>query len=146
MSTNDVNYTATYEIGLEKHNGAYLPPTIAVDFDGTLCDNEWPAIGEPHEEVIEWVKTQKTYGWKLILWTNRSGKSLDEAVDWCKERGIIFDAINSNLPEVIMAFGGRDSRKITADIYLDDRSKHPLDIIGKNYNQRYWAKYQKTEI
>lgn len=117
-----------------KNDELYLPPIIAVDFDGTLCDNEWPAIGEPHEEVIEWVKEQKYYGWKIILWTNRSGKDLDDAVDWCKERGIIFDAINSNLPEVIMSFGGRDSRKITADIYLDDKSRHPLTIQKQRYN------------
>lgn len=128
----------------------YLPPIIAVDFDGTLCDNEWPAIGEPHEEVIEWVKSQKYYGWKLILWTSRSGKQLDEAVDWCKEHGIIFDAINSNLPEVIMAFGGKDSRKITADIYLDDKSRHPASLYISNQT---WSRqslqenmFPKTEV
>ena len=94
----------------------------AVDFDGTLCRNAYPDIGEPRQEIIDFVlREQKEFGAKLILWTNRTDKQLDEAVRWCNERGIIFDAINHNIPEVIETFGG-DTRKVFAHYYLDDRS------------------------
>lgn len=97
---------------------------IAVDFDGTLCKNAWPDIGEPRREVIDYVLREQRAGAKLILWTNRHHKRLKEAVDWCKERGVIFDAVNANLPEIVRAFGG-DTRKVFADEYLDDRAVNP---------------------
>lgn len=93
---------------------------IAVDFNGTLCSNAWPYIGRPNEPVIEYVKHQKATGAELILWTNRSGERLDEAIWWCREHGIEFDAVNANLPRMIAAFGN-DPRKVYADEYLDDK-------------------------
>lgn len=94
---------------------------IAVDFDGTLCEDRWPEIGEPKQEVIDYVKSEQENGAKIILWTNRTGWALSYAVVWCYDRGLLFDAVNENLPEVLELFGGRDSRKITADEYIDDR-------------------------
>ena len=99
-------------------------PIIAVDFDGTLCEGRWPAIGEPREAVIETMRVAQAAGARLILWTNRQGAYLQEAIAWCAERGLIFDAVNANLPETLERYGG-DSRKITADIYLDDRATLP---------------------
>lgn len=66
---------------------------IAVDFDGTLCENKWPEIGIPNEELIEYLKKRQANGEKLILWTNRVGDRLDEAVKWSAEKGLIFDAV-----------------------------------------------------
>ena len=61
---------------------------IAVDFDGTLCENKWPEIGEPKQDVIEYVRYQhETNGARLILWTNRHGDKLDQAVSWCEKHG-----------------------------------------------------------
>lgn len=104
---------------------------IAVDFDGTLCGNAWPAIGAPRNGVIDYVLWRQKGGAKLILWTNRTGQRLDEAVDWCREQGIIFDAVNKNLPEMIERFGG-DCRKVFADEYLDDKGVLP-DTIEKRF-------------
>lgn len=95
---------------------------IAVDFDGTLCENKWPEIGKPHTDVIEYVKKRKNAGDKLILWTNRVEDKLDAAVQWCREQGIVFDAINANLPEIVESFGS-DTRKIFANEYIDDRNR-----------------------
>ena len=95
---------------------------IAVDFDGTLCENAWPGIGEARNGVIDYVLAQKDTGAKIILWTNRNGERLDEALRWCAERGLEFDAVNENLPEVIQMFG-RDTRKVYADEYWDDKSR-----------------------
>ena len=94
---------------------------IAVDFDGTLCENAWPGIGEPRQAVIDYVQDARRNGARLILWTNRSGDKLKEALAWCAEQGIVFDAVNENLSEMIEKFGG-DCRKVFANEYIDDRA------------------------
>lgn len=94
---------------------------IAVDFDGTICENKYPAIGEPRRSTISYLKEKQKKGAKLILWTCRVDELLDSAVKWCRNQGLIFDAVNENLPEVVAAFGG-DIRKIFANEYIDDRN------------------------
>ena len=94
---------------------------IAVDFDGTLCTNNWPDIGKPNLSFIEWLKQKKRDGAKLILWTCRDGDILNQAVAWCKEQGLYFDAINDNIPEATNKFG-TNSRKIFANVYFDDKA------------------------
>ena len=103
---------------------------IAVDFDGTLCENKWPEIGEPILPMLAYIKKRKRHGARLILWTNRSGERLDEAVAWCAARGIAFNAVNENLPEIIQQFGS-DCRKIYADEYIDDRAFNAIDLTAK---------------
>lgn len=115
---------------------------IAVDFDGTMCRNEWPGIGEANEEVINYIVSEKQNGAKLILWTNRSGKNLDEAVVWAKEHGVEFDAVNDNLPESVEYFGG-NSRKIYATEFIDDRATRMfrLPYTGKEFGgMTEWAR------
>ncbi|MBE5846714.1 MAG: hypothetical protein E7300_03460 [Lachnospiraceae bacterium] len=97
---------------------------IAVDFDGTLCIDAYPSIGAPNLPLICYLKQMKERNSRLILWTCRSGEPLKEAVAWCIRQGLTFDAVNENLPETIEKYGS-DSRKITADIYIDDRSRLP---------------------
>lgn len=94
---------------------------IAVDFDGTLCENKWPEIGEPNLGLIAYLKERQAAGDKLVLWTCRVGEILKNAIAWSAEKGIIFDAVNENLPEVLEWMGG-DSRKIFANEYIDDRN------------------------
>lgn len=94
---------------------------IAVDFDGTLCENAWPEIGAPRQAVIDYVLEQQMYGAKLILWTNRSGEYLHDALVWCNDRGIRFDAVNENVPEMVEYFHN-DCRKVFANEYIDDRA------------------------
>ena len=103
---------------------------IATDFDGTLCEDKFPEIGAPNHEIIQYLKEQQAAGAKIILWTCRVEDRLFEAVKWCSDRGLIFDAVNGNLPEIIELFGG-DSRKITATEYIDDRmcSKFKLPFV-----------------
>lgn len=94
---------------------------IAVDFDGTLCENKWPEIGEANKEMISYLKDRQANGDKLILWTCRVDDMLKNAIDWSAEQGLIFDAINENLPEIVASFG-TDTRKIFANEYIDDRN------------------------
>lgn len=120
---------------------------LAIDFDGTLCTPAWPGIGEPMDEMIEYVKEQRAAGTRLILWTNRSGENLEEAVEWCKQRGLEFDTVNENLPELIELYKN-DCRKINADIYIDDKAANPLqhrmaaglDIYKNTVDEANWRR------
>lgn len=94
--------------------------TIAVDFDGTIVEHRYPAIGKERTFAIETLKMLQKQGHQLILWTYRSGRELDAAVEFCRERGVEFYAINKNYPEEM--FDDSISRKIIADVYIDDRN------------------------
>lgn len=101
--------------------------TIAVDFDGTLCEFAFPGIGKQklgHRALMDKLIELRKDGHKLILWTNRGDNEkypvLTEAVEWCKERGLEFDSVNENLSNQKKLSGY--SPKIMADIYIDDRA------------------------
>lgn len=120
------------------------PFIIAVDFDGTIVENEWPFIGTPRREVIKLlVELRSVPEIRLILWTNRTRERLSEAVSFCRSEGIYFDAINTNLPEIVGKYGGY-SRKISADMYLDDKAVRAgcagcLELLSEvlnNYKKR----------
>lgn len=101
----------------------------AIDFDGTLfTENNYPEIGEPIQKNIDYVKYLKENGVELILYTNREGKILEDAVEACRSVGLEFDAVNENLKWRTELYGC-DCRKIGADIYIDDRAMHPDMII-----------------
>lgn len=94
---------------------------IAVDFDGTIVEHRYPKIGKTKLFAFETLKQLQKQGHRLILWTYRAGRELEEAVIFCKENGIEFYAVNRNYPEEI--FNEKEiSRKIYADIYIDDRN------------------------
>ncbi|MBN1819073.1 MAG: hydrolase [Prolixibacteraceae bacterium] len=93
---------------------------IAVDFDGTIVEHKYPEIGEEIPFAFKTLKSLQALGHTLILWTFRSGKELNEAVDFCKKNGVEFYAVNNNAPDEI--FDPSLSRKIYADLYIDDRN------------------------
>lgn len=104
---------------------------IAIDFDGCLCDNAYPAIGAPHWGVIARAKMEQEAGAGLILWTCREGPLLQEAVAACESWGLHFDAINESLPSWIAAFKNAP-RKVGASEYWDDRAV-PVGIQPEMY-------------
>ena len=93
---------------------------IAVDFDGTIVQHKYPKIGKEIPFAIKTLKLLQQKGHKLILWTYRSGKELEEAVKYCEEKGIVFHAVNNDFDGE--EFDNTYSRKIYADIYIDDRN------------------------
>ncbi|WP_299337308.1 BT0820 family HAD-type phosphatase [uncultured Psychroserpens sp.] len=93
---------------------------IAIDFDGTIVEDAFPKVGKPRIFAFETMKRLQQDGHRLILWTYRSGSKLDEAVAFCKENGITFYAVNQSFPEE--KYDNSVSRKIYADIYIDDRN------------------------
>ena len=107
---------------------------IAIDFDGTIVTDEYPNIGKPKPEVIEYFRVRKEQGDKFILWSCRTGEKLQEAIDYCRwELNMEFDAVNDNLPEMVEKYGV-NCRKVCADEYWDDRS-YPL----------HWLYYEDKE-
>jgi hydroxymethylpyrimidine pyrophosphatase-like HAD family hydrolase len=93
---------------------------IAVDFDGTIVKHKYPEIGKEIPYAIETLKLFQEKGHKLILWTYRSGKELEKAIEFCEKRGLKFHAVNNNFEGE--EFDNTYSRKILADIYIDDRN------------------------
>ena len=93
---------------------------VAVDFDGTIVENKFPAIGKPNLFAFETLKAMQQKGMLLILWTVRKEKELDEAIEFCRANGLEFWAVNANYPEE--QFDAEVSRKIEADIFIDDRN------------------------
>lgn len=93
---------------------------IAVDFDGTIVEDAYPKIGKPMLFAFETLKKLQEEGHRIILWTYRSGSRLDEAVQFCEGQGIFFYAVNSSFPEE--SYSNDISRKIHADLFIDDRN------------------------
>jgi len=93
---------------------------IAVDFDGTVVEDAYPQIGSPKIFAFETLKELNKDGHRLILWTYRNGSKLQEAVDFCSKNGVEFYSVNKNYPEE--NFEGKVSRKIHADLFVDDRN------------------------
>ena len=93
---------------------------LAIDFDGTIVEDAYPNIGKPQLFAFETLKRLQNDGHRLILWTYRDGKKLQEAIVFCKENGIEFYAVNKSFPEE--QFDYTKSRKIHADLFIDDRN------------------------
>jgi len=93
---------------------------IAVDFDGTIVEDAFPKVGKARIFAFETLKRLQEDGHRLILWTYRSGVKLDEAVKFCEDNGIVFYAVNKSFPEE--QFDYTKSRKIYADLFIDDRN------------------------
>lgn len=102
---------------------------IAVDFDGTLCEDRFPEIGAEIPLRVLTVKHMQQIGIKTILWTCRDGKPLENAIEWCKKHYLKFDAVNENLPEIQEKWGG-DTRKIYCDHYIDDKNLDWADLYS----------------
>lgn len=106
--------------------------TIAVDFDGTIVEHRYPAIGREKPFAIETLKMLASEGHQLILWTVREGKLLDDAVAFCRQRGLEFYAVNSNQPKGAL-FEKKGGAKVCADVYIDDCNLGGLPDWGTIY-------------
>lgn len=104
---------------------------IAVDFDGTIVTHNYPAIGKEIPFAFQTLKMLQQKGHLLVLWTYRSDKLLQEAVDFCKKNGLEFYAINKNYPEETQ--DDRGPRKLDVDLFIDDRNIGGLPSWGEIY-------------
>ncbi len=108
--------------------------TIAVDFDGTIVKHRYPEIGAELPFAVMTLKMLQKEGHRLILWTVREGKELEEAIAWCKERSLEFYAVNRDFPEETKE-NTNYSRKLKADLFIDDRSFGGLPDWGTIYHR-----------
>lgn len=105
---------------------------IAVDFDGTIVEHKYPEIGKEVMFAFNTLRALQEQGHQLILWTYRSGQELHEAVEYCRRNGVEFYAVNASYPEEEFD-EDYDSRKIDADIFIDDRNIGGLPSWGEIY-------------
>lgn len=106
---------------------------LAIDFDGTIVEDAYPKIGKPNIFAFETLKKLQSEGYRLILWTYRSGKYLEEAVEFCRKNGVEFYAVNSSFEGEIFD-RETQSRKIDADLFIDDRNLGGFPGWGEVYN------------
>ena len=106
---------------------------IAVDFDGTIVEHRYPDIGPEKPFAIETLKMLIRDRHQLILWSVREGKLLDEAIAWCRERGVEFWAVNRDFPEEDIMRNENFSRKLRVDLFIDDRNLGGLPDWGTIY-------------
>jgi hydroxymethylpyrimidine pyrophosphatase-like HAD family hydrolase len=100
---------------------------LAIDFDGTIVEHRYPKIGEPLPGALETLRDLKAAGHRLILWTCREDQGylidkqyLSDAVKFCEENGVVFDAVNETLPEEEFRSEKYPRRKPYAHYYIDD--------------------------
>lgn len=105
---------------------------IAVDFDGTIVEHEYPRIGKEIPFAIDTLKKLQDDQHRLILWSVREGSLLEEAIEFCRERGLEFYAANKDFPEE-HGRGKGYSRKLKADLFIDDRNLGGLPDWGVIY-------------
>ena len=109
--------------------GIYEIMIIAVDFDGILCKNKFPEIGEPNYDIISYTRQLIDQGHEVVLWTTRNGDELEAAVEWCGDYGLHFCNVNGPAPSNAEQYKDKyptESRKIYADIYIDD---HNIEFV-----------------
>ena len=108
-------------VNVDKNQMETLPYIIAVDFDGTLVEDKFPDIGKKREKVWAAMEYARSKGAKIILWTSRDHHNLEAAVEYCRQQGFEFDAVNENLKECREMFDN-DTRKVFANEYWEDKA------------------------
>ena len=121
---------------------------VAVDFDGTLAVTKFPEIIKPIPKMIKCCKRIQKDGAILILYTCRKGQDLQDAVEWCKGQGLVFDYVNENTAENIANYGGTDTRKIFAHEYIDDKAMNPVreEMWMRRLQRALWGRSREAAI
>jgi len=126
---------------------------IAVDFDGTIVEHRYPEIGREIPFAIDTLKRLRDRHYKLILWTAREGQLLEDAVNFCKERGLEFYAINAISPDEVVNDNHAARKLKEVDVFIDDRNLGGLPDWGLiyqmitrhlTYEQIYSEEYQNA--
>ena len=129
---------------------------IAVDFDGTIVEHKYPAIGEEKPFACEVLRMLIAERHRLILWTVREGKLLDDAIQWFKKRGVEFWAVNSDSSDMFKEAKDRNlSCKLNADVFIDDcgiaglpdwNTIYKIIHTGKTYEQILFQKFKQQHL
>lgn len=113
---------------------------IAIDFDGTITEkNEFPDIGKVRDYAFEAIKHLQEHGHRCVLWTCRYGNSLIEAINFLAKNGVKMDAYNENVYSL-------HSRKIVADVYIDDKNVFMVDDVNWHKIEEYILNLGNREV
>lgn len=107
--------------------------TIGIDFDGTIVEHRYPEIGKERPFATATLRKLIEDGHKLILWSVREGELLEEAVEWCRKRGVVFYAVNRDYDEDDPEHNKNYSRKLKVQLFIDDRNIGGLPDWGTIY-------------
>ena len=107
---------------------------IAIDFDGTIVEDKHPEIGEIRVGAKEAINQLQKDGYTIIIWTCRTGKPLLMAIEFLAKIGIKYHHINQSCPINVSKYGGVDTRKVYADLYIDDKMLFKLP----SWDEIYW--------
>lgn len=94
---------------------------VAIDFDGTIVEDHFPEIGNMKPGADEAINSLYNQGYTIIIWTCRTGINKARAVEWLAKKGIKWHYINESCKNNVLKYGGRDTRKVYADLYIDDK-------------------------
>ena len=89
---------------------------LAIDFDGTLVDHEYPKIGALKPGAKEALLAFKKAGHKIVIWTCRAGEEERAVRQFMNDNGVPYDVLNAAAPGADLG-----TRKIYADVYIDDK-------------------------
>ncbi len=106
---------------------------IAVDFDGTIVEDNYPEIGEPKIFAFETLLEMQKSNHQLILWTKRTGQELEDAVEFCRKYGVVFYAVNASYPEE--KFDGTASRKVNCEVFISGKNIGGMDGWGETWQE-----------
>lgn len=121
--------------------------TIAVDFDGTLVEHKYPAIGKERPFAFEVLKQLAAEGNKIVLWTSREGELLDAAVEFCRKKGLEFYAVNGEISNgSLFSNFPSNRRKISADVYIDDHNLGGIPEWGEIYEIITRKRYERKAL
>jgi hypothetical protein len=120
--------------------------TIAVDFDGTIVEHDYPKIGREIPFATDTLRMLIKDQHKLILWSCREDQLLEDAINWCRDRGVEFYAVNKDYPEEKVEYNNHFSRKLKADLFIDDRNIGGLPDWGVIYDMVTHHKSYKQVI
>ena len=102
---------------------------IAFDFDGTVVEHKFPAIGAPISGALETLRDLVDADHQLILNTCREDHNSDpdmqhlaDAIEYLETNGVILAAVNESIPDRYTGKGYTARRKVYADVYIDDRN------------------------
>jgi len=105
---------------------------LAIDFDLTICESNYPALGKARKHALVYIQMLISGGYGVVINTCREGIALADAINWLNHNGIDYHYVNCNFPHIIEQYGA-DCRKISADMYIDDKCLTGLPEWSKIY-------------
>ena len=107
---------------------------IAIDFDGTIVEDQFPDIWKMKDGAREAINQLYADGYTIIIWSCRTGIKKARAIEWLVMQGIRFHHFNKSCPNNVAKYGGKDTRKVFANLYIDDRMLFMLPT----WDEIYW--------